>query len=443
MNDIIVFVNMLLEDIIMNIEQTKKALREGAIDEKIAYIYGKEAVEAQKARYEAAINEFAAIYGADREISLFSVAGRSELSGNHTDHNHGCVIAASIDLDIIAVASEREDSVIRVKSAGFPEDVVDISEYTAPVEKKFGSSESIIAGMCAGFRKDGYSVGGFDAYTTSSVLKGSGLSSSAAFEDMIGNILSHFYNDGGVDNVEIAKLAQYSENVFFGKPCGLMDQVACAVGGIVAIDFKDPKTPVIEKMGVDISGHGFNLCIVNTGGNHADLTDDYASVPAEMKSVAKLLGCEVLRDADEDKLMSSAASIREQVGDRALLRAFHFFNENRRVAKQKAALMAEDLDAFFEQVKASGRSSFCYLQNVYTTKNVNEQGLSLALCVAENYLSDKRGAFRVHGGGFAGTIQAFVASNEVEGFRQRMDSIFGDGKCIVLRIRPVGAVKVF
>ncbi|MBO5883134.1 MAG: galactokinase [Clostridia bacterium] len=427
----------------MNIEQTKKALREGAIDEKIAYIYGKEAVEAQKARYEAAINEFAAIYGADREISLFSVAGRSELSGNHTDHNHGCVIAASIDLDIIAVASEREDSVIRVKSAGFPEDVVDISEYTAPVEKKFGSSESIIAGMCAGFRKDGYSVGGFDAYTTSSVLKGSGLSSSAAFEDMIGNILSHFYNDGGVDNVEIAKLAQYSENVFFGKPCGLMDQVACAVGGIVAIDFKDPKTPVIEKMGVDISGHGFNLCIVNTGGNHADLTDDYASVPAEMKSVAKLLGCEVLRDADEDKLMSSAASIREQVGDRALLRAFHFFNENRRVAKQKAALMAEDLDAFFEQVKASGRSSFCYLQNVYTTKNVNEQGLSLALCVAENYLSDKRGAFRVHGGGFAGTIQAFVASNEVEGFRQRMDSIFGDGKCIVLRIRPVGAVKVF
>ena len=443
MNDIIVFVNMLLEDIIMNIEQTKKALREGIIDEKIAYIYGKEAVEAQKARYEAAIDEFAAIYGADREISLFSVAGRSELSGNHTDHNHGCVIAASIDLDIIAVASKREDSVIRVKSAGFPEDVVDISEYTAPVEKKFGSSESIIAGMCAGFRKDGYSVGGFDAYTTSSVLKGSGLSSSAAFEDMIGNILSHFYNDGSVDNVEIAKLAQYSENVFFGKPCGLMDQVACAVGGIVAIDFKDPKAPVIEKMGVDISGHGFNLCIVNTGGNHADLTDDYASVPAEMKSVAKLLGCEVLRDADEDKLMSSAASIREKVGDRALLRAFHFFNENRRVAKQKAALAAEDLDAFFEQVKASGRSSFCYLQNVYTTKNVNEQGLSLALCIAENYLSDKRGAFRVHGGGFAGTIQAFVASNEVEGFRQRMDSIFGYGKCIVLRIRPVGAVKVF
>ena len=442
MNDIIIHVNMFLEDKTMNIEQTKKTLREGVIDEKLAFIYGKEAVEAQKARYAAAIDEFAAIYGADREISLFSVAGRSELSGNHTDHNHGCVIAASIDLDIIAVASKRDDSVIRVKSAGFPEDVVDISAYTSPIEEKFGSSESIIAGMSAGFRKDGYSVGGFDAYTTSSVLKGSGLSSSAAFEDMIGNILSHFYNDGGVDNVEIAKLAQYSENVFFGKPCGLMDQVACAVGGIVAIDFKDPKAPVIDKMGVDISGHGFNLCIVNTGGNHADLTDDYASVPREMKSVAKLLGCEVLRDADEDKLMESAAAIREQVGDRALLRAFHFFNENRRVAKQKAALMAEDLDAFFEQVKASGRSSFCYLQNVYTTKNVSEQGLSLALCVAENYLSDKRGACRVHGGGFAGTIQAFVASNEVEGFRKSMDSIFGDGKCIVLRIRPVGAVKI-
>ena len=426
----------------MDISMTKQQILSGALDKTLAYIYGDSAIEHQKSRYLSAIDQFESIYG-DRDISLFSVAGRSELSGNHTDHNHGCVVAASIDLDIIAVASKRDDRVIRIKSEGFPEDVVDTSAYTAPVTEKFGTSESIIAGMAAGFVKNGHAIGGFDAYTTSNVLKGSGLSSSAAFEDMVGNILSHMYNDGRVDNVEIAKLAQYSENVFFGKPCGLMDQVACAVGGIVAIDFADPSAPVIEKVDFDLSAKGYNLCIVNTGGNHADLTDDYASVPAEMKAVAAHFGKKVLRELDEEQVVAAIPALREKLGDRAILRALHFFNENKRVACQKAALMNGDLDAFFAEVIASGRSSFCYLQNVYTSKNLSEQGLSLALCLAEGYLSDKKAAWRVHGGGFAGTIQSFVPTEAVEGYRAIMDATFGEGKCIVLRIRPVGAVKVF
>ncbi len=426
----------------MKTAELKSALLGGKFDERFAYIYGAGAVDAQKARYAAAIDAFASIYGADREVALYSVAGRSELSGNHTDHNHGCVIAASIDLDIIAVASPNAESVIRVKSEGFPEDVVNFEEFSTPREDRFGHSDALIAGMVAGFKKDGYKAGGFDAYTTSNVLKGSGISSSAAFEDMIGNILSHIYNDGKVDNVEIAKLAQYAENQFFGKPCGLMDQVACAVGGIVAIDFADPSKPIIEKVDFDITAAGYNLCIVNTGGNHADLTDDYASIPAEMKSVAAHFGKSYLREVDEDTLIAAIPALRETVGDRAILRSLHFMEENRRVASQKAALLAGDLDGFFDGVISSGRSSFCYLQNVYTSKNLREQGLSLALCLADKTLKGKKAAWRVHGGGFAGTIQAFVPTEAVEEFRKVMDGAFGEGRCMVLRIRPVGAVKI-
>ncbi len=426
----------------MKTAELKSALLAGKFDERFAYIYGAGAVEAQKARYAAAVDAFSSIYGSDREVALYSVAGRSELSGNHTDHNHGCVIAASIDLDIIAVASPNADSVIRVKSEGFAEDVVNFEEFSAPRTERFGRSDALIAGMVAGFQKDGYKVGGFDAYTSFNVLKGSGISSSAAFEDMIGNILSHIYNDGKVDNVEIAKLAQYAENQFFGKPCGLMDQVACAVGGIVAIDFADPSKPIIEKVNFDITAAGYNLCIVNTGGNHADLTDDYASIPAEMKSVAAHFGKSYLREVDEDALIAAIPALRETVGDRAILRALHFMEENKRVAAQKSALFAGDLDGFFDGVISSGRSSFCYLQNVYTSKNLREQGLSLALCLADQTLKGKKAAWRVHGGGFAGTIQAFVPTDSVEDFRKTMDAAFGEGRCMVLRIRPVGAVKI-
>ncbi len=426
----------------MKTAELKQALAGTTLDSRFCEIYGSAALETQKARYLHAVEEFEKLYGADREAALYSVAGRSELSGNHTDHNHGCVIAASIDLDIIAVASPSAGSVIRVKSEGFPEDVVDFGVYSAPNPARYEKSDSLIAGMVAGFRKEGLAVGGFDAYTTSNVLKGSGISSSAAFEDMIGNILNYVYNDGKVSNVEIAKLAQYAENRFFGKPCGLMDQMACAVGGIIAIDFRDPSAPVIEQTDFDLSAAGYNLCIVNTGGNHADLTGDYASVPAEMKSVAAYFGKEVLRDTDENAVLAAIPALREKVGDRAILRALHFFAENRRVAAQKAALKAGDLDTFLANVIASGRSSFCYLQNVYTTKNVSEQGLSLALCLAERVLSGKRAAWRVHGGGFAGTIQAFVPTEDVAEFRAVMDAAFGEGRCMVLRVRPEGALRV-
>jgi len=414
----------------------------GALDQKFSTLYGKENVESAKQRYTDAIAKFIGAYGEDRELSLFSVAGRSELSGNHTDHNRGCVVAASISLDVIAVASPTDDGIITVISEGFGKDIVNIKEYCAPNTEKFGTSESIVAGMCAGLSNSGYKTGGFVAYVTSNVLKGSGLSSSAAFEDMIGTIESHLYNGGRVDNVEIAKLAQWAENNFFGKPCGLMDQVACAVGGIVAIDFKNTKDPVITPIDFDITGAGYNLCIVNTGGNHADLTDDYASVPAEMKSVAAYFGKEVLREVDEADVIANIAPLREKLGDRAIMRALHFFEENKRVGMQKAALESGNLDAFFENVKSSGRSSFCYLQNVYTNKNVSEQGLSLALCLAERILKDKKAAWRVHGGGFAGTIQAFVPSDTVAEFKNTMDSCFGEGACIVLNVRPVGATKI-
>ena len=425
----------------MTIKTLAAALSDAAVKEKLSTLYG-EFAEARSERILDLAKVFEETYGEGRDLSVYSVPGRSELSGNHTDHNHGCVIAASIDLDIIAVAAKRDDGIIRIKSAGFPEDVVDISLYTEPDDSRFGSSASLIAGMCAGFTKKGYKIGGFDACTTSNVLKGSGLSSSAAFEDMVGNILNHLYNNGEVDNVEIAKLAQFAENKFFGKPCGLMDQVACAAGGIVAIDFNDPATPIIEKLDFDITGAGYRLCIVDTGGNHADLTPDYAAVPAEMKSIAREMGKEFLRDVDENDVLANLASLRAKYGDRAVLRALYFFAENRRVAEQSAALRAGDLQKYFDGAIASGRSSFCYLQNVFTTVNVSEQGLSLALNLAERYIAKVGGAYRVHGGGFAGTIQAYVPADAVEGFCALMDGVFGKGASIPLRIRPLGAIRI-
>ena len=426
----------------MKINELKKQITDGVFDEKFSVLYDANAIINQRERYTLALESFAQLFGEDRDVNLYSVSGRSELAGNHTDHNCGKVIAASINLDIIAVVSQNTTNVINLKSDGYKMLSIDYNEYCVPNEKHFGTSASLIAGMCAGFREKGYQIGGFDSYCTSSVLRGSGLSSSAAFEDMIGNILSHEFNNGNIDNVEIAKLAQYSENVYFGKPCGLMDQVACAYGGIVSIDFEDTKNPIIEKIDFDLTKAGYNLCIVDTGGNHADLTDDYASVPSEMKSVAEYFGKKVLRECALSDVLSNAKEIRKECGDRALMRAIHFFRENERVDSMKQTLSNGELDCYFAGVLESGRSSFNYLQNVYTTKNVEEQGLSLALCVTDRFMSGNKGAFRVHGGGFAGTIQAYVAEEDVELYRETMDSIFGEGACLVLRVRPYGAIKV-
>ncbi len=426
----------------MKTTELQQYIESGALDARLRALYGKAAADAQRTRYLAAVTSFAALYGERDGVRLFSVSGRSELSGNHTDHNHGCVIAASINLDIIAVAAPTADGTVHMYSDGYGENAVVLAEYSTPRAALFGKSEALIAGMCAGLAEAGYLAGGFVAYTTSDVLKGSGLSSSAAFEVMIGNIENHLYNGGAVDNIEIAKIAQYAENEFFGKPCGLMDQLACAVGGIISIDFADNTVPVIEKIDFDITAAGYRLCIVNTGGNHADLTADYAAVPTEMKAVAAALGKQVLREVNEQALMAAIPALRASLGDRAILRALHFFGENARVKEQKRSLLAGDLAAFLKAVVASGRSSFCYLQNVYTTKSITEQGLSLALCLAERALADKPAAWRVHGGGFAGTVQALMPAAEVEGFRAMMDAVFGTGACMVLLVRTEGATAV-
>ncbi len=426
----------------MRVKNLSEYIKNGCLDTRLGEIYPAESLDCQRDRYLRALSEFAGRYGEDLNVSIFSVPGRSELSGNHTDHNRGRVIAASVDLDIVAVVAKRADSVIRVKSEGFDEDTVDISKYTHPAPERFGSSASIIAGVAAGFVKNGYSVGGFDAYTTSNVPEGSGLSSSAAFENMIGTILAYTYNGGEPNTTEIAEISQFAENEFFGKPCGLMDQVASATGGIVAIDFANANEPKIEKISFDLSARGYALCIIKTGGSHADLTEDYAAIPAEMKSVAKALGKEVLAEVDETALLSALPTLREKLSDRAILRAIHFFEENKRVNAQKAALENDDLDEFLSCVKASGISSFCYLQNVYTTKAHTEQQVSLALCLADLYLSDKPAAWRVHGGGFAGTIQALLPKEYVADFKAFIDGALGVDSTTVLTIRQRGAVKI-
>ena len=430
----------------MTANEIRKQIAEGGIDNTLTEGLSVPAdkLPLQRERYIAAVEQFEALYG-DGDISLYSVGGRSEISGNHTDHNYGKVIAASVNLDILAVAKKTEDGVVRIKSEGFPEDVVEPAAVDTPNEAKFFTSAAIIAGMEKAFLDGGYKIGGFDAYTTSNVLKGSGISSSAAFEVMVGNILNYLYNDGKVSNVEIAKMAQFAENKYFGKPCGLMDQTACAVGGFITIDFETPGAPVIEKMDFDLTAHGYRLCIVNTGGNHADLNEDYASVPGEMKKVAAKLGVPVLRHTSREALTSllcTDKTAREELGDRAIMRAFHFFDENDRVTAQVKALKAGDIEGFKAGVTASGNSSYKYLQNVYTTKNVQEQGLSLALYITEEFLRGTSGVCRVHGGGFAGTIQAFVPAELTEAYAAKMNAVFGEGSCHILSVRKNGACKV-
>ena len=431
----------------MNICELKNLVTSGKLDARFAScgVTG-DAVTAYRERIISAADSFAELYDTDctRDVALLSVGGRTEVSGNHTDHNRGKVIAGAINLDIIAIAAKSDSGTVRVKSAGFPEDVVPRSAADAPDQAKFFTSSAIIAGMEHAFTEHGCQVGGFDAYTTSAVLKGSGMSSSAAFEVMIGNILNSLYNGGSVSNVEIAKMAQYAENVYFGKPSGLMDQMACAVGGLITIDFADPASPIIEKLDFDLTSAGYALCIVDTGGSHADLNEDYASVPAEMKSVAALFGKSYLRETTADEIIANAALIREKCGDRALLRALHFHGENDRVDNQVASLKDGDVSGFLSGVTASGNSSYKFLQNVYTTKNVKEQGLSVALCLTEKYLSGVAGqsACRVHGGGFAGTVQVFLPADEAGGYKRYIESVFGGGACYILLIRQAGAVRL-
>lgn len=400
-------------------------------------------VNAQKDRMIKAINEFTANYGEDRDIYIFSVPGRSEIIGNHTDHNNGKVMAGAINRDILAVVAKNDDGYIRFCSEGYSKDQISIADVSDKDKFRKFTSRALVAGMANAFIKGGHAVGGYDAYSCTEVLKGSGLSSSAAFEVMVGNILNHLYNDGQIDNQQIAKYAQYAENFYFGKPCGLMDQMACAVGGFVYIDFEDNMNPVVESVDFSLADKGYSLCIVNTGGNHASLNDDYASVPGEMKAVAAYFGQKTLRGLYEEDIIAEARALRKKVGDRAIMRAIHFLRENSRVEYARESLKRGNLDAFFGMIRSSGDSSFKYLQNVYTTINVAEQGLSLALALTEEVLLGRGGAFRVHGGGFAGTIQAFVKNEYLDEYVSKLNSVFGEGAVSVLNIRPMGAVRLF
>lgn len=419
----------------------KEKLASGDYDARLKEVYlSDKAVADQKERLAVIIDEYVKLFGDNENIELFSAPGRTEVGGNHTDHNHGKVLAASVDLDTVAAAAKRDDSVIVEKSFNFDALEVDISDLNIHTEE-FGKSSGLIRGMCAGFVEYGYKIGGFNAASMSRVLSGSGLSSSAAYEVLIGTILNHLYNDGKVSAVDIAKIAQFAENKYFGKPCGLMDQMASSVGSFITIDFKDPSEPIIKKVNFDFASCGHALCIIDTGGDHADLTDDYAAVRGEMEQAAEVFGKNVLRDVDETEFMRNISLVREKVNDRAVLRAMHFYAENKRAEAEVKALESGDFDAFKELVTESGRSSYMYNQNVFTTKDVAHQGVSLALAMCE-YLLKGKGAWRVHGGGFAGTVQAFVPVDMLDDFCEKIEAVFSKGSCHVLSIRPFGGIKL-
>ena len=422
----------------------RKKLNNGAYNARFEALYGADEVEKQTQRYLKA-TELIPKELANKDFTIFSNPGRTELAGNHTDHNHGCVLAASVQLDLLAFAFKRDDTVVEIFSEGYPPAIVDIKDIEKKESEK-GTTEALIRGIAARLKHLEYKVGGFSAYTTSNVPGGSGLSSSAAVEDLIGNIFSVFYNNKKIDPVTIAKAGQWAENNYFDKPCGLMDQIACAYGGIVAIDFADPQNPVINDVQFSFKKYGYDLLVVNTGGSHADLTDEYAAVPAEMKSVAKLFGQPYLRGLTVTDLMLRSVEIRNKCGDRAFLRALHFINENERPIKMVEALKANRIVDYLKLVKKSGLSSWRFLQNCTSVKDIQHQGVTTALAVTEQFFIDHGpgsiGVCRVHGGGFAGTIQVYIKSEYTGAYTRFMENMFGIGSVTPIKIRSEGTTVV-
>ena len=382
---------------------------------------------------------FAAAFGGTPE-RYFSAPGRTEIGGNHTDHQRGRVLAAAVNLDTKAAVRLNNSNVIRVLSQGYPLCEVGLDQLT-PVEAEINTTPALIRGVAARFAELGCKVEGFDAYVTSTVLPGSGLSSSAAFEVLIGTIINHLFFDTKVSAPEVAAIGQYAENVFFKKPCGLMDQTASAVGNLVTIDFANKEKPDIRKVDFDFSAVGYALCIIDTGADHADLTDEFSAIPSELRSVAACFGKEVLTEVDEAEFYDNLPAIREKCGDRAVMRAIHVFEDNARVVKQVAALENGDFDTFLKLVTESGQSSHMYLQNVVPTGNTLHQEVAVALALCRHALQGQ-GAYRVHGGGFAGTVQAFVPLTILDSFRKEIDGVLGEGACYVLSIRPQGGVEL-
>ncbi len=406
--------------------------------EKIELLYDNN--EETKERYLNAVNTFKKLYKRDN-FNIFSAPGRTEIIGNHTDHQRGMAMAGSVNLDVIGVAAKNNSDFVRVVSFGYEkEDIVNVNELDIREHEK-ERSVSLIRGIVKAFVDLGYKVGGLDIYVSSNVLKGSGLSSSAAFEVLIATIVNHMFCDAKEDAISIAKIGKYAENVYFGKPCGLLDQLASSVGGFVYMDFCDNSNPKVEKIELNYKKEGYTLCILDTGGSHADLTNDYADISGELKKISQYFGKEVLREVPEDDFIREIKMLREKAGDRAVLRAFHVYEENKRVETAKNCLKEKDFNGFLQILKVSGNSSFKYLQNVYSPSDTKQQGLALALLLAEKILKDK-GAFRVHGGGFAGTIQAFVPNELVDEYVSEMESVFGKGKCHKLFVRPLGATKI-
>ena len=382
---------------------------------------------------------FAAAFGG-RPTRYFSAPGRTEIGGNHTDHQRGRVLAAAVNLDTVAAVRPNGTDTIRIQSQGYDLCQVDVKDLV-PNQAQYNTTTALIRGVAARFAQLGCRVEGFDAYCMSTVLPGSGLSSSAAFEVLMGTILNHLFFEATLSAAEVAKIGQYAENVFFGKPCGLMDQTASAVGNLVTIDFFEKEAPKIQPVDFDFSACGHTLCIIDTRASHADLTDAYAAIPQEMGSICRYFGKEVLSQIPEEDFYAAIPALRSHCGDRAVLRAIHFYQDNARVPKQVEALEKGDFDSFLQMVKESGRSSWMYLQNVLPPQSDCHQAVALALALCDRLL-DGRGAYRVHGGGFAGTVQAFVPFDLLERFRQGMDAVLGEGACLVLQIRPQGGVEL-
>ena len=419
-------------------------IEDGKLSDRLISIYIDDSkIKYQTERYTNAVKKYTELFSNsedyDDDVCIISAPGRTEVCGNHTDHQRGEVLAASINDDAIAIVGNSNS--VNIMSEGYPMISFSIDDISKK-DNEEGTTVALIKGVLAGFRDKGFSIGGFNAYITSDVLGGSGLSSSAAFETVIGNIISNLYNDGKIDAVTIAKIGQYAENHYFGKPCGLMDQMACSVGGLCHIDFASPEEPIIESIDVSLDEYGYSLCITDTKGSHADLTPDYAAVPAEMKSIASYFGKNVLKELNENDVLENINSLREKYGDRAVLRAFHFYEENIRVKTAAEALKNHDFNSFLDNISKSGNSSYKYLQNVFTTHDITHQNVSIALCISEMVLGDEGGVARVHGGGFAGTIQAFVKNEFVPKYKDSMDSVFGEGACAVLKIRNYGGIRV-
>ena len=416
-------------------------IKSGQLDHALEYLYVTDNAEKQRERYLSLLRGYEENFGEASELSLFSAPGRTEIGGNHTDHQHGCVLAGSVNLDVIAAVSFNGENIVRVKSKGYPLDEVSLDDLEAK-ETEQGKSVSIIRGIIKKVAELGYEIKGFNAYTESNVLQGSGLSSSAAFEVLVGTILSHLFANNKIDAVEIAKIGQFAENVYYGKPCGLLDQMASSVGAVVAMDFKDTTAPVVNKVDFDLASYGHSLCIIDSGADHADLTDEYAAVTREMRAVANFFGKDFLREIEKSEFFAELKEVRAAVrNDRAILRAMHYFNDSARAVAETEAIKKGDFAEFCRLSRESGRSSYMYLQNVYASSMPKAQAVSLALAMCDEILGDK-GAYRVHGGGFAGTIQAIVPNDMVADFKAKIEAVFGNEMCHILSIRPTGGYRL-